>query len=125
MAASAGETVPRARITASARSGNPGPVGATSSPSRSSNWSTAMTVAMPAVNPVVTGCGMYSINRPRRSSPMPTRMSPAIRPEVSRPGRPKRVWIGASTTMNAAVGPVTWVREPPSSATTVPATIAV
>lgn len=33
--------------------------------------------------------------------------------------------IGASSTTNAAVGPETWTREPPSSAVTAPATTAV
>ena len=36
-----------------------------------------------------------------------------------------RVDRGRGSTMNAAVGPVTCVREPPSAATSVPATIAV
>jgi len=38
---------------------------------------------------------------------------------------PKRAAIGESTTTNAAVGPDTWKREPPSSEIAPPATIAV
>jgi len=125
MAASGAAVLGNARTTSRARSGKPGPAAATSRPSRSSSWSTAITVAIPAVKPVVTGCGMYSISRPSRSRPIPTRMAPAIRPAVRSPDRPKRAWIGASTTTKAAVGPVTWVREPPRSATIAPATIAV
>jgi hypothetical protein len=42
---------------------------ATERPKTSLIWSVAMTVAMPVVNPVVTGYGMNSIRRPRRASP--------------------------------------------------------
>ena len=87
--------------------------------------SVAMTVAMPAVKPVVTGWGMNSMSRPRRIAPIATSRTPAMRPAVSSPERPYLVTIGARMTMNAAVGPVTWCFEPPSSATTKPATIAV
>jgi len=84
-----------------------------------------MTTAMPAVNPVVTGCGMNSMSRPIRRAPIARRMRPAITEASSSPARPSRLAIGASTTTNAAVGPVTCVIEPPRSATTAPATMAV
>ena len=41
------------------------------------------------------------------------------------PARPWRCTIGASTTTNAAVGPVTWNLDPPAIAATAPATMAV
>ena len=84
-----------------------------------------MTVAMPAVKPVVTGWGMNWIRRPRRKRPIATSITPASSPEISRPARPYLAWMGARMTMKAAVGPLTCVREPPSSATTKPATMAV
>jgi len=52
-------------------------------------------------------------------------MIPAITEASSRPASPSRVAMGARTTTNAAVGPVTWVVEPPSTATSAPATMAV
>ena len=88
-------------------------------------WSVAMTVAMPAVKPVVTGCGMNSMSLPRRASPITSRITPAISPAVRRPPMPYSREMGARMTMNAAVGPVTWCFDPPSSATMKPATIAV
>ena len=80
---------------------------------------------MPAVNPVVTGWGMYSINRPSRAIPMITRITPAIAPATRSPARPNWRTIGIRITTNAAVGPVTWTRVPPSSAHRTPAMIAV
>ena len=52
-------------------------------------------------------------------------MSPAIRVAMRSPPTPNRCTTGTSTTTNAAVGPDTWTREPPSAAITAPATIAV
>ena len=46
-------------------------------------------------------------------------------PATSRPAMPNRETIGARMTTNAAVGPVTWKRDPPSSGTTMPATMEV
>jgi hypothetical protein len=68
---------------------------------------------------------MNSIRRPARKAPIARRMSPAITEARSSPARPRREAIGASTTTKAAVGPVTWVIDPPSSATSAPATMAV
>lgn len=97
-------------------------------PGRPSSLSTcvaAMTTAMPLVKPVVTGCGMNWISRPRRSSPIATRMKPAITVASISPPSPYCDAMGARMTMKAAVGPVTCAREPPRSATTPPATMAV
>ena len=80
---------------------------------------------MPAVNPVVTGWGMNWISRPRRKSPIASSSTPAMPPAMSSPESPCRTRMGARMTMNAAVGPVTWNREPPRIGTTRPATIAV
>ena len=98
---------------------------ATSRPRTSLTWRVAITVAMPAVKPVVTGYGMNWMKRPRRAAPIATRRTPAMRPAVRSPEMPWRVTIGARITTNAAVGPVTWNFEPPASAATVPAMIAV
>lgn len=48
----------------------------------------AITVPMPAVNPVVTGEGMNSMNFPMRRAPSIKRISPASMPAVSKPPRP-------------------------------------
>jgi hypothetical protein len=68
---------------------------------------------------------MNWISFPSRVRPIRMSISPASRPDSSRPFMPCLAKMGARMTMNAAVGPVTCVREPPSSATTKPATIAV
>ena len=83
------------------------------------------TTAMPAVNPVVTGCGISCINRPNRTSPIATSITPAIIPATSSPLSPYFETIGTRMTTNAAVGPVTWNCVPPSSAQITPAMIAV
>lgn len=84
-----------------------------------------MTTAMPAVKPVVTGWGMNSMRLPRRSRPSAMRIRPAMRPVISSPPRPSWAWMGASSTMKAAVGPTTCSREPPKTAEMKPATMAV
>ena len=58
------------------------------SPSTSLICSVAITVAIPAVKPVVTGWGMNSMNWPRRPRPMAIRMSPPMIPETSSPAMP-------------------------------------
>jgi len=50
-----------------------------------------MTVAIPVVNPVVTGNGMNSMNFPKRSRPIPISITPASRPDIRRPESPNRV----------------------------------
>ena len=84
-----------------------------------------MTIAMPAVNPVVTGYGMNWIRRPRRARPIAVSSTPAISVASIRPPGPKRSTTGSRITTNAAVGPDTCTREPPSAPITAPATIAV
>ncbi len=96
-----------------------------SSPSTSLSWIVAMTSAMPAVKPVVTGCGMKVIRRPSLARPMPICITPAIMPARSSPLSPKSRTTGRRITTKAAVGPVIWNCVPPSSAHTTPATIAV
>jgi hypothetical protein len=56
---------------------------------------------------------------------MVIKIAPAIALASARPCRPKRAETGVRITTNAAVGPETWTREPPSSAAKAPATIAV
>ena len=56
---------------------------------------------------------------------MMTSMNPAMSVAVSSPCRPNSAMIGARITTNAAVGPETCTREPPSSAMTPPAIMAV
>jgi len=80
---------------------------------------------MPAVKPVVTGCGTNWISRPRPAIPINTRSTPAIIEAISSPARPKRAAIGDKITTKAAVGPDTLAREPPNNAVSPPATIAV
>jgi hypothetical protein len=82
-----------------------------------------MTTAMPLVNPVVTGCGTNSISLPSFATPMTIRITPAIAVASSSPARPNLVVIGTSNATNAAVGPLTFSREPPNNAHSVPATI--
>ena len=67
--------------------------------------SVAITVAIPAVKPVVTGYGMNSMSSPRRATPIATSMTPAMIPAVSSPESPCLFTIGARMTTNAAVGP--------------------
>ena len=85
----------------------------------------AITTAMPAVKPVVTGYGTNSMKRPRRMTPMAKRMAPAMSVASSRPPTPKRWEMGARITTNAAVGPDTCTREPPRRGMRPPATMAV
>ena len=56
---------------------------------------------------------------------MATSSIPASSVATSRPPTPNWVAMGASTTTKAAVGPETCTREPPSTAMTAPATMAV
>jgi hypothetical protein len=84
-----------------------------------------MTVAIPVVKPVVTGCGMNSMKAPSRATPITMSRMPARSPAVSSPESPNFEAMGARMTMNAAVGPLTWCFDPPLSAMMVPATMAV
>ncbi len=86
---------------------------------------TAITSAIPAVKPAVTGSGMNWINLPIRAAPNPISITPAIIVATIRPPSPKRCTIGTRMTTKAAVGPDTCIRDPPSAAMMAPATIAV
>jgi hypothetical protein len=88
-------------------------------------WRVAITTAMPAVKPVVTGKGTNSMKRPRRMTPIANRRRPAIRLARRSPPTPKVCEIGARITTKAAVGQGTCTREPPRSGMRPPATIAV
>ncbi len=84
-----------------------------------------ITTPMPAVKPVVTGCGTNWISRPMCIRPIPSSSTPASIDASIRPPGPKRADTGASSTTNAAVGPETFQREPPKSGISAPATIEV
>jgi hypothetical protein len=58
------------------------------SPSRSFTWLEKITSAIPAVKPVMTGCGMYLIHVPSLSRPAATRIRPASRVASSNPSYP-------------------------------------
>ena len=51
-------------------------------------WPQEMMTAMPAVNPTMTGLGMYSMILPSRSAAIARRMTPAINVARMRPGTP-------------------------------------
>src|SRR5688500_13162756 len=63
--------------------------------------------------------------RPALSRASPMSSTPASRPTVSTPPGPNRATIGTSTTVIAPVGPDTCRLEPPNTAASAPATIAV
>jgi hypothetical protein len=117
--------VPRAAHSMATLSVKCSGIGPTCKPAMSLICSVAITVAIPVVKPVVTGCGMYWMSLPIRAMPIATSINPAMNPAVSSPVSPWADTIGARMTTNAAVGPVTWNLLPPSSATSAPAKIAV
>ena len=65
------------------------------------------------------------MNCPIPAAPIAKRITPAASVATSSPPRPNRAAMGARITTKAAVGPDTWTADPPSSATTKPATMAV
>ena len=79
------------------------------------------------VKPVVTGYGMNWIRlpEPRDAHDHQQHARHQARRSAGRRQPVLASTIGARITTNAAVGPVTWNLQPPSSATTAPATIAV
>ena len=85
----------------------------------------AMSSAMPFVKPRTTGRGMNFTAWPRPVSARNSRMTPAIIVTISRPERPCLAMMPATMTTKAPVGPPIWMREPPSSDTRKPPTIAV
>ena len=97
----------------------------TESPAKSFTCRVAITTAMPAVKPVVTGCGTNWMSPPMRTAPSTSRRMPAMRVATISPPMPNSAEIGARSTTKAAVGPETWKREPPRTAMAPPATMAV
>ena len=63
-------------------------------PKKSLSWLLKMITAMPAVKPVISGCGMYFINVPTFISAAAIRISPAMIVASSRPSMPW-CWITA------------------------------
>jgi len=82
-------------------------------------------MAMPAVKPVTTECGTSRTARPSRKIPMKRRRKAASVVASIKPPGLCSATTGARITTKAAVGPATCTREPPVSAMTPPATIAV
>ena len=81
-------------------------------------------LAMPMVNPSTTGHGTNVTARPRPHSP--GHHHPAgDDPHQDTASTPKRDTIGTRTTVIAPVGPYTCTFDPPKTAATTPATIAV
>src|SRR3954452_18941173 len=84
-----------------------------------------MIVASPSVKASTTGHGTNARYLPTPAAAMPTSTTPATTPTTSTPCAPYRATIGTSTTVIAPVGPDTWTCEPPNTAATRPAMIAV
>lgn len=84
-----------------------------------------MITAMPRVNPSITGHGITETARPSPSAPAASTIRPAMRVTVITAPAPCVATIGASTTTIAPVGPDTCTFEPPKTAASTPATIAV
>ena len=84
-----------------------------------------MMVAMPRVNPSITGQGMNVTARPSPVTPAASTNRPATTVTSAMLPSPCCATIGASTTAIAPVGPDTCTCEPPNTAATRPATTAV
>ena len=120
-----GEIVGSARAASISRGRNT-PLGcAKSSPRKSLIWVLAISTAMPLVNPITTGRGMYRTADPSPVTPSSRIITPAIIVHMSRPSTPKRATIPDTTITNAPVGPPIWTREPPSAEIRKPAATAV
>jgi hypothetical protein len=61
--------------------------------------------AMPLVNPIVTGRGMYFTAEPSPVKPMTSRSTPARIPTSARPSTPNFTTMPATMTTKAPVGP--------------------
>ncbi len=81
--------------------------------------------AMPTVNPSTTGQGMNAMYRPSRAIAAMTSTTPAIIETTNTACGPYRATIGTRTTVIAPVGPETCTFEPPNTAATRPAMMAV
>ena len=84
-----------------------------------------MITAMPTVKPSMTGHGRYARSRPTRASDATTTSDAGHQTDEQDGVAPYRETIGTSTTVIAPVGPDTCTFEPPKTAATTPATIAV
>ena len=91
-------------------------------PKKLSIWPSAMMIAMPDVKPMMTGIGMKLMSRPSRSAPAMSSNTPAAK---HTPCSPCAATMPTSTALIAPVGPEIWNDAPPSSAITIPATMAV
>ena len=99
-----------------------GPAGA---PSADGTCCKKMMTAMPSVKPSITGHGITATARPSRSTAAMSTMTPAMIVTSATTPAPCAATMGPSTTTIAPVGPDTWMFEPPNTAATSPATIAV
>ena len=84
-----------------------------------------MITAMPSVKPSITGHGMELTVRPSFSSPTSRTTSPAMIDTRAIAAAPCVATMGPRTTTMAPVGPETCTWDPPKTAATTPATIAV
>ena len=94
-------------------------------PKKLSIWPSAMMIAMPDVKPIMTGIGMKLMSRPSRSTPAMSSNTPAAKHAKNTPCSPCAATMPTSTALIAPVGPEIWNDAPPSSAITIPATMAV
>ena len=78
-ATAAGCVVPMYSANAFQRGTNSAGTAPIRKPSMSFTWLEKMLTAMPAVKPVITGCGMYFISVPSRNRPAAMSISPASR----------------------------------------------
>ena len=95
------------------------------SPKKSLICKVPIVIPIPQVKPKVTGNGIYSIKRPKRNNAINTKMRPESNVAIKRPLSPNCWVTGYRITTKAAVGPDILKREPPVSAITIPAIIAV
>ena len=91
--------------TASLGSSRPGSAPASRRPARPLTWLAKMVTAMPQVKPTVTAWGMWRIRPPSRKAPINASITPDIRTASSRPSRPNRAPVAATTVMKAPAGP--------------------
>ncbi|MCY1232670.1 hypothetical protein D9M72_451760 [compost metagenome] len=84
-----------------------------------------MIMAIPRVNPSITGQGSRVTTRPSLRTPAAMTMTPARTATAARAPAPCVAMTGPRTTTIAPVGPETWILEPPKTAATMPAITAV
>ena len=84
-----------------------------------------MITAIPAVKPTVTGYGMNLTNAPNLKKPAAANISPERKVARISPSIPCWATVAATSTIKAPAGPPIWNRDPPSSETRKPPTMAV